>query len=142
MDAIRIPAAYTSLERVAAFVAGLAAQAGLPASAAYRLRLATDEIVSNIIMHGYGEGPGEIEVCGDVTCDYVWLRVDDRAPPFDPRALTHQPRPAISVPGAAKPGGFGLYLVRQAVDEFSYEFAHGTNRNTLRISRNHSGRCS
>ncbi len=141
MDGIRIPAAFTSLERVAGFVAALAERAELPAGVAYRLRLATDEIVSNIIMHGYREGLGEIKISGDVTSDCVWLRVDDQAPRFDPREACDKPRPQIAA-ADAKPGGFGLYLAQMAVDDFSYEFANGTNSNILRISRNHPGRCS
>lgn len=133
MDAITVPAALVSLERVAGFVRALARRGNLTENAAYRLRLATDEIVTNIILHGYKESGGEIRVRGGVGGGEVWLRVADTAPPFDPRTVRAEPCPDTPVQDL-KPGGLGLYLTRQAVDRFTYEFADGSNINTLTIS--------
>ncbi|MGH3170113.1 MAG: ATP-binding protein [Trebonia sp.] len=133
MDAITLPASLVSLERVAGYVCALARQANLPENAAYRLRLATDEIVSNIILHGYKGNAGEIQVRGGVEEDQVWLRVADQAPPFDPRTVRNEPCPDAPVKDI-RPGGLGLYLTRLAVDRFTYEFADGSNVNTIAIS--------
>ncbi len=138
MEAITVPASLASLEQVACYVRALSARANLPASAEYRLRLAADEIVTNIITHGYGECPGEIGVRGDVAEDHVWLQVTDQAPPFDPRTVHSEPQPNIPLM-EMRLGGLGLFLALKAVDGFCYEFVNGTNINTLTISNASNG---
>lgn len=141
MDAITVPASLASLEEVAGYVRALAEQGNLPARAAYNLRLAVDEIVTNIIMHGYREGPGEIRISGGLKRDHVWLQVADQAPPFDPRTVDSGPQPNTP-PMEMQLGGLGLFLALKAVDGFSYEFANGTNINTLTMSSASYGGCS
>ncbi len=133
MEAITVSASLASLDQVACYVRALADHANLPANAEYRLRLAADEIVTNIIEHGYREGPGEIRVRGGVEPDHVWLQVADQAPPFDPLTVHSGPQPGIPVM-RMRPGGLGLFLALKAVDGFSYEFENGRNINTLTIS--------
>ena len=140
MDAIGVPASLSALERVADYVRALAEQGHLPANVAYRLRLAADEIVTNIIMHGYGESSGEIQLSGGVEWDHVWLRVADDAPPFDPRTVHLAPQPGVPFQ-EMRLGGLGLFLTREAVDGFSYEFSNGRNINTLTISYASYGGC-
>lgn len=141
MEAITVTASLASLERVACYVRSLARQGNLTASAEYKLRLAVDEIVTNIIMHGYRDGPGEICVSGGVENDHVWLRVADQAPPFDPRTVHSGPQldtPLMEM----RLGGLGVFLALKAVDGFSYEFANGKNINTFTISNASYGGCS
>jgi serine/threonine-protein kinase RsbW len=140
MDAISLPASLDSLEQVASYVRALAGQGHLPAEAEYRLRLAAEEIVTNLVMHGYGERPGEIQLSGDVDEGRVWLRVVDDAPRFDPRTVHLGPQGGVPVQ-QMRLGGLGLYLTREAVDGFSYEFAGGRNVNTLTISCAGYGGC-
>jgi serine/threonine-protein kinase RsbW len=141
MDAITVPASLASLEEVACYVRALAKQGNLPASAGYKLRLAVEEIVTNIIMHGYREGPGEIRVSGGLERDHVWVQVADQAPPFDPRTVHSGPQPNTP-PMEMQLGGLGLFLALKAVDGFSYKFANGKNINTLTMSSASYGGCS
>jgi anti-sigma regulatory factor (Ser/Thr protein kinase) len=140
MEAITVPASLTSLEQVACYVRTLAQRGNLSASAEYKLRLAIDEIVTNIIVHGYREGPGEICVSGGLERDHVWLQVADRAPRFDPRTIHSGPQPDTPVM-EMRLGGLGLFLALQAVDGFSYEFVNGKNINTLTMSSASYGGC-
>jgi serine/threonine-protein kinase RsbW len=120
--------------QLAAFVARLAAQADLTAARAYRLRLAADEIVTNIAVHGYRGKPEPVELFGAVEPDRVWLRIEDVGPPFDPR--THDPRPRLEASSAhAAEGGLGLFLALSGVDDFEYDRQGGKNRNTLIMHR-------
>lgn len=112
---------------VAALVAELAQRFDLDPEAAYRLRLAADELTTNALTHGYGPPGGVLELAGGADAAGVWVRIEDEAPPFDPRC--HRPAPRRT------PGGFGLTLAAAAVDVLAYEHAGGRNRTTLIIRR-------
>jgi serine/threonine-protein kinase RsbW len=117
---------------IACLVEDLARQARLDQHDAYRLRLAADEITTNIAMHGYQGRCGLVAVTGGLDEDWVWLRIDDEAPKFDPTGwVPRQPRDPVDGPV----GGHGLFLARRSVDDFAYEYTHGHNRNLLRIRR-------
>jgi anti-sigma regulatory factor (Ser/Thr protein kinase) len=118
---------------VADFVKVLAEEAGLSSRQAYWLRLAADEITTNIAHHGYRGGQGAVDITGEVEPDRLRVWIEDDAPPFDP---THyDPAPRLSVPPGEREeeGGYGLLLALGKVDEFSYEFVDGRNRNILTI---------
>jgi serine/threonine-protein kinase RsbW len=120
--------------QVADFVGSLARQAALTASQAYRLRIATDEIATNIAHYGYRDQGGVVDITGGFDADRVWARLEDDSPPFDPSA--HDPGPRLKVgPGGRQEGGFGLLVALTSVDDFSYEHIGGRNRNTLIVRR-------
>jgi anti-sigma regulatory factor (Ser/Thr protein kinase) len=122
----------TGADELAALVADLARRGGLDHRQAYRLRLAADEITTNIAVHGYRGRPGAVRLCGGVAPDRVWLRVEDRAAPFDPRRR-HR---------SAGPGGYGLLIVAAVLDALCYRHVAGRNRTTLimwRHPRRHLG---
>ncbi|MER6944266.1 ATP-binding protein [Nonomuraea sp. NPDC000554] len=128
---LRLDGSQTSLPGVVAdFVAALADEAGLTSRQAYWLRLATDEITTNIAHHGYRGGEGVVDIAGEIECDRLRVWIEDDAPPFDPTG--YDPAPRLSVPPCQREvGGYGLLLALGKVDEFSYEFVGGRNRNTL-----------
>lgn len=119
--------------QVAGFVQTIGEQGGLTDKQAYRLRLAVDEIVTNIVLHGYRGEPGPVELEGGADGDRVWLSVVDSAPPFDP--TTHDPGPRLAASADGREGGFGLFLVMTGVDEFRYDHIDGHNRNTMVMRR-------
>jgi serine/threonine-protein kinase RsbW len=125
LDGLRPPS-----REVAAFVGRLAACARLAQRPAYRLRLAADEITTNIAVHGYRSHGGEITLDGGFDPAQVWLRVEDGAPPFDPR---RRPRPAPA--DGARIGGYGLLLALGSLDRFAYEYRDARNRCTLWVRR-------
>jgi anti-sigma regulatory factor (Ser/Thr protein kinase) len=120
--------------QVADFVGELARRAGLPPRRAYWLRLAADEITTNIAQHGYRGRGGVVELIGGVEPDRVWVRIEDEAPPFDPHS--HDPAPLLAVPPQDREkGGYGLLLVRGKLDEFSHDNDGRRNRNLLVMLR-------
>lgn len=124
---------------LAGFVAELAVQGGLSAAQAYRLRLAADEITTNIACHGYRGAAGAIDLDGYAANGRVWLRIEDDAPPFDPRG--HHPDPRLSAaPHERAAGGLGLHLALTVVDEFGYQHVRGRNRNVLVLHSERAGR--
>ena len=58
-EAITVPGTIESLDAIAKYIISVAAAAGLDKKASYKLRLAIDEIATNIIIHGYHEAGKE-----------------------------------------------------------------------------------
>ena len=102
----------------------------VPAEVAWRLQVALDEIVANIVSHGSLAGSrGALDVWFRREGTIVEVTVADDGPPFDPLA-----RPAPDLQGsleAREPGGLGIALVRALMDEVCYA-REGRNRLTLR----------
>jgi anti-sigma regulatory factor (Ser/Thr protein kinase) len=119
---------------VTAYVQLLARRGELDRHQAYQLRLAADEITTNIALHGYRGATGPLRLAGGCDGQRVWLRIEDEAPPFDPRTHDAAKRLAEGISGGRE-GGFGLFLALTGLDEFRYEYADGCNRNTLIIRR-------
>ena len=124
-------------DEVADFVGTLAREADLPASKAYWLRLAVEEITINIGQHGY-RGRGPVRLTSEIAPDRVWLRIEDEAPAFDPRNHDSTPR-LETAPPEREIGGFGLLLALYRLDGFCYERVGGWNRNTLTMLRTSFG---
>ncbi|WP_415947782.1 ATP-binding protein [Streptomyces sp. KLOTTS4A1] len=129
---LRVPAELRSLAEIAGYVRALARRAGLDPAAAYRLRLAVDELATNVVTHGYQGADGEIVVAGSADPDWVRVRIEDRAPPFDPRE--GRSAPAVGVPPEQRPiGGLGVHLALTSVDTFRYERTDGRNISVLAV---------
>ncbi|MGW0807718.1 ATP-binding protein [Nonomuraea sp. NPDC002799] len=127
-----VPASLASLDEVARYVRTLADRAGLPARDAHRLRLAADELVTNIVLHGYANREGSLTLDGGVERERVWLRIQDEGRPFDPRAGFRPPEHGVPLT-ERRIGGLGIFLALSSLDDFSYELAAGRNTSTLVI---------
>jgi serine/threonine-protein kinase RsbW len=115
-------------DELRAWAAGLS----LPPALVHDLALVLDEVLANLMMHGYrGDPGGWIGVHAEREGDAVRLEVRDRAPTFDPRDA---PQPDLTVPLDERPvGGLGISLVRSLVDEMSYARVGNENRLALTL---------
>ncbi len=104
----------------------------LPAPATDDLILALDEVLANIVEHGYrGDAAGTIRLRARWGNDAVELEIFDRAPAFDPLAAAP---PDLSVPFSQRAiGGLGIHLARSVTDTIEYAREDGENR--LRLSK-------
>ena len=95
---------------------------------------AVDELVCNVVEHGYAGRPGQIAVSFLADDRSVGFRIRDEAPPFDPRSV---PEPALDVPLAHRRlGGMGVHLARTLTDEFDHRILpSGGNEVTVRKRR-------
>lgn len=90
-----VPATVAALGSIASFVLRLAGAAGLDKGATYRLRLAVDELATNVVMHGYRGGDGRITVRGRSGPGGVQIVIEDSAPPSTPSKAACRPPPGF-----------------------------------------------
>ena len=109
--------AMADLPALAAFVDTACDGFGADGEVRFAMRLAVEEVFTNIIEHGYrGRGPVLVEVDGGPRC--VRVRLSDEAPAFDP---ADAPVPDLESPLRDRdPGGLGWHLVRQLMDEVEH----------------------
>jgi anti-sigma regulatory factor (Ser/Thr protein kinase) len=136
MQHLTLPGNLDSLSEIGKFVYSAASEAGLDKKAAYKLRLAVDEIASNIIIHGYEEAgfSGDVVVLAKIDPETLTITLEDSSAPFDPRGKgrpDHIDRPVEERPI----GGLGIFLTLESVDKFEYEYANNRNRNIFVVKR-------
>jgi serine/threonine-protein kinase RsbW len=126
--------AFDALGRCAAEVHEFLAARGLSPRAVYRADLVLEEIVTNIIRHGYDDtGPHTIAVAVALQTDTLTLTFEDDGRAFDPLAA---PEPELpDAPDAIPTGGRGLRLVRAMIRDGEYLRRDGRNRLTVHIAR-------
>jgi sigma-B regulation protein RsbU (phosphoserine phosphatase) len=107
---------------------------GLATRVLHDLALALEEVVSNVIRHGYpDDGDHEIIVRLRVEPATVTAEVEDDGQPFNP---LEAPEPDTTSPLAErKVGGLGIHLVRRLMDGVEYRRPSERNLLTLRKLR-------
>ena len=131
---IRITAGVDALAGVRAFVREQLAAVGADADTTADFVQAVDELVCNVVEHGYAGSPGEVEVAFVATPGELAFRIRDDAPPFDPTAV---PEPPLHLPlSQRKLGGMGVHLARSLTDGFDHRILpSGGNEVTVRKRR-------
>ena len=120
------------LADVLAFVDRACARAALAPDAAFDVRLATEEVVTNVIEHGYAgdSAPGPIMVRFHHDPRQVVVTIEDLAPPFDPATI--RPADPLAPLEQRRIGGLGWHFVKRVMDEVRHEHRHPRgNRLTL-----------
>ncbi|MCW5848794.1 MAG: SpoIIE family protein phosphatase [Anaerolineae bacterium] len=136
MDSITLPGSLDSLPAIGQYVMTAAKEAGLDKKAAYRLRLAVDEVATNSIVHGYEEHglSGMLAVGADIDDQALRIYIEDTGPAYDPRSTP--PPDNLDRPLEERNiGGLGVYLTLRGVDQFLYERVGDRNRNIFVINR-------
>lgn len=124
---LEIESRVDELTGVRAWLESWCASHGVAPEAVQDLDLALDEVVTNIVRHGYGPGArAGIGLRLLLRDDVVRLEVSDRAPAFNPLDATGPGQ--RSADGG---GGLGVHLVRQLMDRVEYVRENGENRLVL-----------
>lgn len=116
-----------------------------PGKKSYNLRLACEELFSNIVRHaGSPSGPSNVKLSVSIfknksdtkaeNSTEVMVQISDTGPFFDPNFQT--PRTIDQSGSISKRtiGGLGLFLVQQSVDRAEYAWVNNTNRYRLFIN--------
>jgi anti-sigma regulatory factor (Ser/Thr protein kinase) len=138
MNELRVGASLEVLGSIGAFVLEAANQAGLDRRAAYRLRLAVDEIATNVIVHGKPlehSGYDEISLAAEMDEHSLQITLEDCGPEFNPLER-EVPDDDLEKPLEHRPiGGLGVFLAVRGVDSFRYERAGDRNRSIFVVKR-------
>ena len=127
-------AALANLEQVRRFVERSAQKLGADGEFIPELVLAVDEAVTNIIVHGYRQALGPIEIELVAQGPSLLVRLRDEAPVFDPG--TRSAAATDVSPLKSAPGGFGLHLIDNAMDAVSHR-ARAGGGNELTLVKHH-----
>lgn len=98
------------------------------------LELAVDEAAANVMLHAYaGQGDRPLEVVVAAAPDHVCVALYHQGEPFDPK------RVAPPTFDGSRESGFGLYIIRQAVDECTF-FQDERGHHGVRLTKRWHGR--
>lgn len=105
----------------------------IPMATLGSVNLMLDELITNVILHGYGpQGQGTIEVQIDCLDQALDVTLRDHAPPFDPLSV---PAPDTTLDiDAREIGGLGVHFVRRMADVVDYH--HDGQANVLHLRKN------
>jgi anti-sigma regulatory factor (Ser/Thr protein kinase) len=90
-----------------------------------------DEVCTNIITHGYVDmDPGSIILDLEMEPDTLTIQLTDFGRSFEPDSA---PTPDVNAPIEERElGGFGLFLIRQSVDQMDYQVTEDGNTMILK----------
>jgi serine/threonine-protein kinase RsbW len=124
------------IPRVIDWVERCCGEAGIGSDLSFKLALALDEAVTNVIGHAFsGQAPPHrVTVELDITDASVAATVIDNGLAFDPSTM---PEPDVSLPLEKRdPGGLGILLIYRMVDRVEYRRVDDENR--LRLEKQRS----
>src|SRR5262245_37897940 len=125
-DGVRLPVDLAHIATVRRAVTEFAAWNGLPERQRSDFVLAVNELVTNAIQHGGGNGDVRLWR----TADALWCEVSDRGPGLPPDRRDGKYRR----PPAHASGGRGLWLVHRLCDEVT--ISTGGRGTTVRVVKN------
>ena len=120
------------IERVAALAERFGVEQHLSADDVMNINLVLDEVVLNIIRHGYDDaGEHQIHVTLALDGAVLTMRVEDDGRPFNP---LEAPPPDFDLPLEDRPvGGLGIHIVRSIMD--AVEHRRDGSRNVLIMTK-------
>ncbi|MBR2151285.1 MAG: ATP-binding protein [Prevotella sp.] len=127
---LTLPNDIDTIPQLSEFIECMAEEAGLDMAFTMSLNLAIEEAVVNVMTYAYPEGTtGMVNILMKVDGQQFTCILKDSGTPFDP---TLTPEADTSLSAEERPiGGLGIHLVRQIMDNVSYEYSKGQNVLTL-----------
>ena len=136
MKELQIPATKENLEKVTAFVEAELEAMECPIKTTMQILVAVEEIYINIASYAYAPEVGNATITFDVkkTAEGQEAEIGfyDRGVPFNP--LDREDPDVNKKAEDRSIGGLGIYMVKNTMDEFTYEYKDG--KNTVIITKN------
>jgi anti-sigma regulatory factor (Ser/Thr protein kinase) len=130
LERLDLKSRISELARVPPWIERLASTYSIPDSTQFAMNLCLEEVLSNVIRHGYRETSGSIAIRFTIAPGGQFvLVVEDEAPAFNP--VDSPELPAISSLEEAQVGGQGIRLLRQFSDALEYHATPRGNRLTI-----------
>ena len=128
-DTIRTAAEKERLHEVTSFLTDRLEKGGVPPKLQRKLKMAVEELFINIASYSYPQGGGEAQLAVSVSHGAAVMTMTDWGVPYDPLAKED---PDVTLSAEDRPiGGLGIYLVKNIMDEISYEYRDGKNILTM-----------
>ena len=119
------------MERVNQFVEEIGEELGLDMELQMNLNLVMEEMVSNVIFYAYPEGKtADIELAAESHGRELTFVLTDRGKMFDPTAK-EDADPDVN-PMDRDIGGMGIYIVKNIMNEVTYQRLEGKNLLTMK----------
>ena len=135
-NSLTVQSDLKNLSIIRSFVEDAADNVGLSKEATSGMRLAVDEACANIILHGYKNSEGEIEVSVHQDGPALVVTLSDEAPLYNP--LEESSKPDLDAPLEMRAlGGMGVLLVQQNTDAVEYR-KNARGGNTLILTKSFS----
>ncbi|MEA5619029.1 ATP-binding protein [Cronbergia sp. UHCC 0137] len=137
MKSLTVLGTLDSLSAIAQFVMEAATSADLNKKAAYKLRLAVDEIATNIITHGYDEAglTGELALSAEINESNLTISIEDTGHEYDPtKKVSVEEEEFNKSLEDRQMGGLGVFLALEGVDQYLYERVGDRNRNIFIVN--------
>ena len=127
---LKVETRHDELDRVSAAIEDFALEADWPLDLAFKVNLALEEVVINVMNYGHDDGLHEIDIILTTEEDSLTIEIVDDGRPFDP--LHDAPIPDVNAELEERNiGGLGIHLVRKMMDDVQYRREEGKNRLTL-----------
>ena len=128
---VRLPIDLREIERLNKLVRQFGDLHEVPSRALYALNLALDEVVTNVVRHGFDDPSGhELQAQVTIQGENLTTVVSDPGRAFNPLDVAP---PDLNAPLAERAlGGLGVHLVRSLMDSVEYRRDNGKNVLTMR----------
>lgn len=128
---IRLPVDLKEVERLNRIVRQFGDLHEVPGRTLYAVNLALDEIVTNIVLHGFDDPAGqELQIVLTALPGVITAQVEDGGRAFNP---LEAPAPDLTAPLDERTlGGLGIHLVKSLVDKVEYRREGEKNVLTVR----------
>ena len=98
-----------------------------PEGTRYNILLALQEMVTNVLRHGYQLDENQpVEVIFQLTDDELQVELRDQGPHFDPLAFDHS-ESEFEEGMPSEVGGYGIRIARMVMDDVQYHRVAGWN---------------
>jgi serine/threonine-protein kinase RsbW len=134
-ETLSVPGTILGIQEAVDALEAWVGREGVPGADRRRLLTALDEVLSNVVRHGWQGQPGTIDVTFAREAGTVRVEVSDSGAPFNP-LLSAAPDTSAPLEHRAV-GGLGITLVRALAHELHYE--RRDERNCLTMTWRISG---
>jgi anti-sigma regulatory factor (Ser/Thr protein kinase) len=129
---IEVPGEWGGVAALMEFCDRVELSLPLTAEQRYLMRLAIEEIATNIVKYGYTDATRDvIRVACSCENDQLRVSIRDRGQPYDPRDHAN---PDFTLPPAERDiGGLGLFFLRELADQLHYQHDAASGWNELTV---------
>ena len=127
MNELTLSATLENVPRVTEFVDEQLEARGCPMKAQMQIDIAIDELFSNIANYAYNPevGPATVQVAVDGEPLTVTITFIDQGTPYNP---LEKEDPDVTLSAEEREvGGLGIFMVKQMMDDVTYEYRNGQN---------------